>query len=78
MSRRLKGFGFVSFMLPEHADTAFKARDGTIFQGRVLHLLPAKTHEEVETVDAGSSFKTAKEQKLKKSAGNISKTRVLE
>ncbi|ODM98908.1 putative RNA-binding protein 19 [Orchesella cincta] len=41
ITRKLKGFGFVSFMMPEHADNAFRALDGTIFEGRMLHLLPA-------------------------------------
>ena len=37
-----KGFGFVQFMIPEHADTASKQLTGSAFQGRLLHIVPAK------------------------------------
>ena len=37
-----KGFGFVQFMIPEHADTALKQLTGSAFQGRLLHIVPAK------------------------------------
>ena len=46
------GIGFVTFLIPEHAVKAFSELDGHIFQGRLLHLLPAKakkTNEEEET-----------------------------
>lgn len=60
-------------MLPEQADKAFKALDGTIFQGRMLHLLPSKAHEDSEgnEINAGSVFKSEKEKKQKKLAGNL-------
>eukprot|EP01036_Dinobryon_divergens_P023308 gene23308-31637_t len=37
-----KGFGFVQFMIPEHADKALKQLTGSAFQGRLLHIVPAK------------------------------------
>lgn len=40
--RGSKGFGYVQFMIPEHAQTARSELDGSSFQGRVLHVLPAK------------------------------------
>ena len=41
-SRKIKGFAFVTFMFPEKAEQAVAALDGSVFQGRMLHLLPAK------------------------------------
>jgi RNA recognition motif-containing protein len=38
--RKPKGFGFVTFVLPENAAAAFSKLTGTSFQGRLLHLLP--------------------------------------
>jgi len=37
-----KGFAVVTFMFPEHALAAYKDLDGTIFKGRMLHILPGK------------------------------------
>ena len=60
------GFAFVTFMLPEHAVRAFEAIDGEIFQGRLIHLLPAKPRESRELKDLqGSSYKTNKLRKAK-------------
>ena len=36
-----KGLAFVKFHDPSHALVAYRARDGAIFQGRLLHVLPA-------------------------------------
>ena len=41
-TRRSKGFAYVLFMNPSDAVRAFSALDGTVFQGRLLHILPAK------------------------------------
>ncbi|GAB0098835.1 probable RNA-binding protein 19 [Sergentomyia squamirostris] len=72
-SRQIKGFGTVTFMLPEHAIMAFNELDGHSFRGRLLHLLPAKadkdkSQEEPEDTNTGS-YKKKKEKELKKSAG---------
>ena len=67
------GFAFVTFMLPEHAVKAFNALDGQIFQGRLLHILPAKARqnrEEMTGTQANSSYKKKKEEKLKSQAGS--------
>ena len=66
------GFAFVTFMMPEHAVTAFSELDGSTFKGRLLHLVPAKPKEETEegTGGPGSEFKKQKDAKLKASAGN--------
>lgn len=41
-TRKSKGFALITYLFPENAVEAFNKFDGTIFQGRVLHLLPAK------------------------------------
>lgn len=36
-----KGFAYVQYFEPDPAIEAYKGLDGTIFQGRLLHILPA-------------------------------------
>lgn len=48
ISRQLKGYGIVTFVMPEHALNAYTALDGTILHGRMLHLLPARAKEGLE------------------------------
>ena len=72
-TRKQKGFAFITFMMPEHAVAAFSALDGKSFQGRLLHLLPAKAKVEVEPEegeDGEKNFKKNKELKQKKTAGS--------
>ena len=70
------GLAFVTFMLPEHAVQAYEAMDGQVFQGRLLHVLPAlprekkgggkKEEEEGGGGEGGSSsYKKKKAAKLK-------------
>ncbi|XP_016994814.2 probable RNA-binding protein 19 [Drosophila takahashii] len=73
LTRKIKGFGTVTYMMPEHALKAFNSLDGTDFHGRLLHLLPGKDieknpQEELDENDASLSFKEKKALKLKKSA----------
>ncbi|XP_034489664.1 probable RNA-binding protein 19 [Drosophila innubila] len=72
ITRQIKGFGTVTFMMPEHAVQAFNALDGSDFHGRLLHLLPGKeldnAQEETTEEDAGLSFKQKKALKLKQNA----------
>jgi len=74
ITRQIKGFGTVTFMMPEHALKAFNDLDGSDFHGRLLHLLPGKeldnANEEANDVDndAGLSFKQKKALKLKQNA----------
>ena len=39
----IKGFAFVTYVLPEHAVVAYTALDGNAFQGRMLHLIAGKS-----------------------------------
>ena len=55
----------MTYMMPEHAVSALNSLDGTVFQGRMLHLLPARAKKESQEVD-DLSFKKKKEAELKK------------
>uniref|UniRef100_T1L1H2 RRM domain-containing protein n=1 Tax=Tetranychus urticae TaxID=32264 RepID=T1L1H2_TETUR len=69
-TKKIKGFGFVAFVFPEHAIKAFNELDGTIFQGRTLHLIPGemKTGGEGVHLESKSSFKKGKELENKTNA----------
>ena len=75
MTGKPTGLGFITYMLPEHAVKAYEALDGQIFQGRLMHILPAKARHtgagEVreDKKKAGSSYKKKKEKKNKEEAG---------
>lgn len=42
VTRKPKGFGTVTFLMSEHATKAYSELDGTILDGRMLHILPGK------------------------------------
>uniref|UniRef100_A0A4W6GAC2 Probable RNA-binding protein 19 n=1 Tax=Lates calcarifer TaxID=8187 RepID=A0A4W6GAC2_LATCA len=75
LTKRPKGFAFVTYMIPENAVTALAQLDGHIFQGRMLHLLPSTVKKEkTESSDAGgpgsSSYKRQKDAKNKASSSS--------
>ena len=60
-------------MIPEHAVNAFTSLDQTIFQGRILEIVPGKEKPQApEEVDLGpnASYKKKLEQKRKKQAAS--------
>ncbi|NXS66603.1 RBM19 protein, partial [Pandion haliaetus] len=68
LTKKPKGFAFVTYMIPEHAVKAYAEMDGQVFQGRMMHLLPSTIKKEkVEDVDAedSSSYKKQKEARDK-------------
>uniref|UniRef100_A0A2M4BDT8 Putative rna-binding protein 19 n=1 Tax=Anopheles marajoara TaxID=58244 RepID=A0A2M4BDT8_9DIPT len=68
-TRKLKGFGTVTFLMPEHAVMAYSELNGTFLQGRMFHILPAKVEEDMKEGENGdSNFKRKKEQTQKKQA----------
>ena len=65
------GLGFVTYMLPEHAVRAYHELDGSILQGRLLHILPAKEKKvSDEETKEKSSFKKKKQKNAKKEASS--------
>ncbi|XP_045743531.2 probable RNA-binding protein 19 isoform X1 [Mirounga angustirostris] len=68
LTKKPKGFAFVTFMFPEHAVRAYAEVDGQVFQGRMLHVLPSTIKKEAsEDADTpgSSSYKKKKESKDK-------------
>ncbi|XP_037025606.1 probable RNA-binding protein 19 isoform X2 [Bradysia coprophila] len=70
VTRIIKGFGTVTYVLPEHAVIAFNKLDGTTFHGRLLHLIPGKSLPDEEQETDSMNFKQKKALKLKKTAGS--------
>uniref|UniRef100_A0A1I8NPN5 RRM domain-containing protein n=1 Tax=Stomoxys calcitrans TaxID=35570 RepID=A0A1I8NPN5_STOCA len=70
VTRQIKGFGTVTFMMPQHAVEAFNKLDGSTFHGRLLHLIPGKDKkdEEQDENDPTLTFKQKKALKIKKTA----------
>ena len=69
------GFAYITCMFPEKAIKAFNELDGTVYQGRMLHIIPAlnkKKNDLAENVGSNSNgkggFKDKKEAELKKTA----------
>lgn len=73
-TKKPRGMAYVTFMLPEVAAQAHAALDGSIFQGRLLHIMPAKmapVRPAPEKDDGeATSFRKKKEQKLKESSSS--------
>ncbi|KAG9133422.1 hypothetical protein Leryth_013248 [Lithospermum erythrorhizon] len=70
-TKRSKGIGYIRFSLPESAERALEELDNSIFQGRLLHVMPAneKTSEKQEmnalVNGASKSFKRQREEERK-------------
>lgn len=68
---KCKGFALVTFIFPEHAFAAYKALDGTIFRGRMLHILAGENKLEPKLepqTQCFSKFQQEKQQNLKENA----------
>ncbi|XP_043270528.1 probable RNA-binding protein 19 [Venturia canescens] len=71
-TRKPKGFGTVTFMMPEHATKAYTELDGSVLDGRMLHLLPGKAKPSATDLleQDGLSYKQKKELEKKATAGS--------
>ncbi|KAL2091477.1 hypothetical protein ACEWY4_013740 [Coilia grayii] len=74
LTKKPKGFAFVSYMIPENAVTALAKLDGHVFQGRMLHLLPSRLKKEKSdegpSAAGSSSYKQQKAAKDKAASGS--------
>ncbi|NXO00824.1 RBM19 protein, partial [Rhinopomastus cyanomelas] len=73
LTKKPKGFAFITYMIPEHAVKAYAEMDGQVFQGRMMHLLPSTIRrEKIEDGDGeeSSSYKKQKEAKDKASSAS--------
>ncbi|KAG1676579.1 putative RNA-binding protein 19 [Nymphon striatum] len=74
-TRKIKGFGFITYVMPEDAVKACAELDGHSFQGRLLHILPSKiktVHEKTTVHENGEegSFKKNKAKDVKASSSS--------
>lgn len=70
-----KGFAFVQYVDHEHAVTAFHDLDGTIFQGRLLHILPGAVKRETKIDEfALSKLPLKKQKQIQRKADASSRT----
>ncbi|KAL1132504.1 hypothetical protein AAG570_010459 [Ranatra chinensis] len=68
LTRQVKGYGVVTYMIPENAAKAYMSLDGTVLHGRMLHLLPGKPKNDETDEEGDLSFKAKKAKKLKANA----------
>ncbi|XP_029171774.1 probable RNA-binding protein 19 [Nylanderia fulva] len=70
-TRKPKGFGIVTFLMPEHALKAYTELDGSVLSGRMLHILPGKAKTSLEDIDMENlTYKQKKELQNKATAGS--------
>lgn len=67
-TKKPKGFAYVLFMFPEQALRAFLKLDGSIFQGRIMHILPGEEPKEKVNPSSKTSFQGEREKDLKNNA----------
>ncbi|KAF4528765.1 hypothetical protein B566_EDAN016952 [Ephemera danica] len=72
LSRKCKGFALVTYMIPENAAKAYAELDGTVFQGRMMHLLPGKAKKSLEELaeTEGLTYKQRQQLQQKSTAGS--------
>ncbi|XP_063225906.1 probable RNA-binding protein 19 [Bacillus rossius redtenbacheri] len=68
ITRKAKGYALVTYMVPENAATAYTELDGSVFQGRMMHLLPGKAKQSLEELLAKEGLTFKEKQALKKKA----------
>nr|XP_043622445.1 multiple RNA-binding domain-containing protein 1 [Erigeron canadensis] len=70
-TKRSKGIAYILYALPKSAARALEDLDNSIFQGRLLHIMPAKQKivpvKKDDLADHSKTFKQQREDKRKKS-----------
>ncbi|GFQ00836.1 probable RNA-binding protein 19 [Phtheirospermum japonicum] len=74
-TRRSKGFAYILFAVPESAARALEEMDSSSFQGRLLHVMPAKQKYQSDAAETFNASKTLKqkrnaERKASEASGN--------
>lgn len=70
-----KGFAYVQFSEPDSAQAALLEKDGLIFQGRLLHIMPAKEKKDTKLDEfALSKLPLKKQQQIKRKRDAASTT----
>jgi multiple RNA-binding domain-containing protein 1 len=66
-TKQSRGIAYVLYLVPQDAVKALTNLDGTIFQGRLLHILPAKenTQKDIKETDEDAQFYRTQFQKKK-------------
>ncbi|GIY39672.1 probable RNA-binding protein 19 [Caerostris darwini] len=77
LTKKALGYAFVSYVFAEHAVKAFAELDGTIFQGRLLHLIPADPKKEHQIDENETNYKKKKEAKQKQMSGSTHNWNIL-
>lgn len=76
-TNRNKGYAFIKFSSNDEASNALRNLDGTPFQGRLMHILPAKEEHNANQksndgdMDKNLTHKQRKELERQKDAGNM-------
>ncbi|XP_067861809.1 probable RNA-binding protein 19 isoform X2 [Heptranchias perlo] len=73
LTKKPKGFAFITYMIPEHAVKAIAELDGEVFQGRMMHILPSTMKKEKAEDDdtlGSSTYKRNKAAKDKASSNS--------
>lgn len=61
--QKVKGYAVVTFVIPEHAVKAYSQLDGTVFMGRMLHVIAGKEKPETASPAQDSSLSEFKKKK---------------
>jgi multiple RNA-binding domain-containing protein 1 len=69
-TKRPIGVAFLKFVLPQDAVRALNELDGTIYQGRLLHVLPARPNKSNNPGTQPKNFKEQREQQRKEQSNN--------
>lgn len=67
-TKQILGYALVTYVFAEHAVKAYSELDGTVFQGRMLHVLPGQPKKELVCDPKGMTFKEKKVAKQKSQA----------
>ncbi|CAN0854922.1 Multiple RNA-binding domain-containing protein 1 [Linum grandiflorum] len=62
-TKQSKGFAYVRYTHPDSATRALEELDNTIFQGRLLHVMPAKKKHTSDNLEMDQGLKTVKQRR---------------